>query len=107
MKRFVLVVHKDKTAVRRGGGIRISPEERALDSLDDQIVALFRDYLYELFIVSNFDMYNHNAAVTQEGHTIDTANEFSFKLVVSSNERLVLSYSQMKNRDYPVEALEN
>lgn len=107
LKRFVLVVHKDKTAVRRGGGIRISPEERALDSLDDQIVALFRDYLYELFIVSNFDMYNHNAAVTQEGHTIDTANEFSFKLVVSSNERLVLSYSQMKNRDYPVEALEN
>ena len=99
---FVTEIKRDKEAHRRGGGIRISPEEKALDCLDDGVMAnMFKDFLSELFINSNFQLYNNNASVVFVGKPIEKKEEYKCKLRVSdAGHRLALSYIQMQNRDY-------
>ena len=104
---FVLEVRKNKEAGRRGGGIRVSPEENALDTLDENLVVnMFKDFLTELFVVSNFEQYNDGAEIRQVGTTTSNAQEFKFTLRVSNTKRLVLSYIQKVKRDNPVGMLE-
>ena len=104
---FILVIKKDNDVVRRGGGLRVSPDEKALDCLgDDLIVKMFKDFLTELFIVSNFDLYNEGAEVRQLGSTTNNDHEFKFTLRVSNTKPLVLSYIQKTNRDNPVGVIE-
>ena len=104
---FILVLKKDKDVVRRGGGLRVSPDEKALDYLgEEQILNMFKDFLSELFIVSNFDLYNEGAEVRQLGATTNNDHEFKFTLRVSNTKPLVLSYIQKTYRDNPVGVIE-
>ena len=104
---FILEFKKDKQIVRRGGGIRVSPEEKALDCLgEDTVISMFKDFLFELFIVSNFEKYNEGAEIRQVGVTISNDQEFKFTLRVLNTKRLVLSHIQKENRDNPVGELE-
>lgn len=104
---FIFEFRKDKTVNRTGGGVKISPEEKAIDCFNEtQQKNMFKDFLNELFIYSNFEQYNEGAKIESEGNETNTANEFKYKLVVSNNKRLVLSDLQMNDRDNPVEELE-
>ena len=104
---FVLEFKKNKEVGRRGGGIRVSPEENALDIFSEcQVLNMFKDFLTELFLVSNFEQYNEGAEIRQVGTTISNVQEFKFTLRVSNTKRLVLSYIQKEKRDNPVGILE-
>lgn len=104
---FVLEFKKAKREGRRGGGIRVSPEEYALDCLGNNIlVSTFKDFITELFVESNFGVYNEGIDIRQQGNVVDNSQEFSFKIQSTNNKRLVLSYIQMKKRDNPVGELE-
>lgn len=99
---FILEFKKDKKNDRRGGEIRVSPEE-ALDCLDENMLLnIFKDFMCELFIISNFDQYNQGVEIRQLGDIINNDNEYSFKIRAYNDKRLVLSYIQMQNRDNPV-----
>ena len=67
---------------------------------------MFKDFLTELFVVSNFEQYNDGAEIRQVGTTTSNAQEFKFTLRVSNTKRLVLSYIQKVKRDNPVGMLE-
>lgn len=104
---FTLELQQKKDVDRRGGGIRVSPEENALDCLTDiQIIEMFKDFLYELFIFSNFEQYNDGAEIKAIGNPISNDKELKFGWRVSNNKRLVLSHIQKDKRDNPVEVLE-
>lgn len=106
-KTFTLDFKKDKTGGRRGGGARISPDERGLDCLSEaELFSIFKDYLCELFLISNFDKYNRGAEVRQSGHTVSNANELSFKITVTNASALVLSHIQKEYRDNEGDELE-
>ena len=106
-KTFTLEFKKDKTGVRRGGGARISPDERGLDCLSEaELLSIFKDYLCELFLISNFDKYNSGAEVRQSGHTVSNANELLFKITVTNADPLVLSHIQKEYRDNERDELE-
>lgn len=104
---FILELKKNKTVSRRGGGARISPDECALDCLNDnQLLEMFKDFMHELFVESNFGLYNEGITIRQIGSTINNGNEFSFKIQAENEKRLVLSYLQEITRDNPIEELE-
>lgn len=106
-KTFTLDFKKDKTGGRRGGGARISPDERGLDCLSEaELLSIFKDYLCELFLISNFDKYNSGAEVRQSGRTVNNANELSFKVTVTNASSLVLSHIQKEYRDNEGDELE-
>lgn len=106
-KTFTLDFKKDKTGGRRGGGARISPDERGLDCLSEaELLSIFKDYLCELFLISNFDKYNSGAEVRQSGRTVNNANELSFKVTVTNASPLVLSHIQKEYRDNEGDELE-
>lgn len=103
---FTFEVQKNRGLDRRGGGIRVSPVEYALDCLtDDQLEDLFKDYLCELFIFSNFELYNKGTEIKLEDKVSDD-KALQLKWCVSNTKRLVLSNIQKSNRDNPIEALE-
>ena len=104
---FAFEFKKTKGLDRRGGGIRVSPDEYALDCLDgNMLINMFKDFLCELFVESNFGMYNAGIDIRQQGNTVDNGQEFSFKIQATNNKRLVLSFIQMNKRDNPVGELE-
>ena len=104
---FILDLKKDKDVGRRGGGIRVSPDEIALDKLDaDQLLSMFKDFLCELFVMSNFETYNEGIEIRQQGSTVKTDHELSFKIRATNNKRLVLTTIQKEKRDNPVGELE-
>ena len=91
----------------RGGGIRVSPDEIALDKLDEnQMVSMFKDFMSELFVMSNFEIYNEGIEIKQLGATINTDHKLSFKIRATNNKRLVLTTIQKDKRDNPVGELE-
>lgn len=103
---FTLELQKNKEVERRGI-IRVSPVEKALDCLsDDQVVNMFKDFLYELFIISNFEQYNEGAEIKAIGNPLSNDKELKFGLRVSNTKRLALSHLQKENRDNPVGVLE-
>lgn len=105
-KTFTLSFMK-KTVDRRGGGTRISPDERALDVFsNEELVAMFKDFLCELFLISNFNIYNSDSIIKQHGEAINDSNEFSFKLVVNNTAPLVLAFLQMSDRDNSEDSIE-
>lgn len=100
---FVLECKKNRRAVRRGGGVRISPDEYALDCLDDNgLLNMFKDFMTELFVESNFGIYNDGIDIRQVGNSVNNDHEYSFKIQASNNKRLALSYLQKNMRDNPV-----
>jgi len=104
---FILELKKDKDVVRRGGGIRVSPDETALDKLNEnQLVSMFKDFMSELFVISNYETFNDGIEIRQQGMTINTEHELSFKIRTSNNKRLVLTMIQKEKRDNPVGELE-
>ncbi len=104
---FILELKKDKDVGRRGGGIRVSPDEIALDKLDEnQMVSMFKDFMSELFVMSNFEIYNEGIEIRQQGATINTDHKLSFKIRATNNKRLVLTTIQKDKRDNPVGELE-
>lgn len=103
---FTLELLNNKEVERRGTK-RVSPDEKALDCLtDDQVVNMFKDFLYELFIFSNFEQYNDGAEIKAIGATVSNDKELKFGWRVSNNKRLALSHIQKENRDNPVGVLE-
>lgn len=106
-KSFVLGFNQNKKVSRRGGGARISPDECALDRLDEnQILELFKDFMHELFIESNFSLYNEGIIIKQLGSSVSNGNEYSFKIQAENQKELALSFQQMATRDNPVGELE-
>lgn len=104
---FLLELKKDKDVGRRGGGIRVSPDEIALDKLDENLlVSMFKDFMNELFVMSNFETYNEGIEIRQQGTTINTDHELRFKIRATNNKRLVLTTIQREKRDNPVLELE-
>ena len=104
---FLLELKKDKDVGRRGGGIRVSPDEIALDKLDENLlVSMFKDFMSELFVMSNFETYNEGIEIRQQGITVNTDHELSFKIRATNNKRLVLTTIQREKRDNPVVELE-
>lgn len=103
---FTLELQNNKDVERRGI-IRVSPDEKALDCLsDDQVINMFKDFLNELFIFSNFEQYNEGAEIKAIGTPVKNDKELRFGLRVTNTKRLVLSHIQMENRDNPVGVLE-
>ena len=104
---FVLEFKKAKRVVRRGGGIRVSPDENALDCLNNNMLfSMFKDFMSELFVESNFGMYNEGIEIRQQGNLVDNDREFSFKIQATNNKRLALSFIQKNERDNPIGELE-
>lgn len=98
-KMFTMTLVKDTKVERRGGGIRLSATEKALDYYtDEQLNKLFKDYLTELFYVSNFYQYNEEKNV-DKGVSAKIGNTYSFTLTINSNKRLALSSNQVKERN--------
>lgn len=98
-KMFTMTLVKDTKVERRGGGIRLSATEKALDYYtDEQLNKLFKDYLTELFYVSNFYQYNEEKNV-DKGDSAKNGNIYSFTLTINSNKRLALSSNQVKERN--------
>lgn len=98
-KMFTMTLVKDTKVERRGGGIRLSATEKALDYYtDEQLNKLFKDYLTELFYVSNFYQYNEEKNV-DKGVSAKNGNTYSFTLTINSNKRLALSSNQVKERN--------
>lgn len=98
-KMFTMTLAKDTIVERRGGGIRLSATEKALDCYTvEQLNKLFKDYLTELFYVSNFYQYNEEKNV-DKGISAKNGNTYSFSLTINSNKRLALSSNQVKERN--------
>lgn len=103
---FTLELQKNKEVDRRGI-VRVSPDEKALDCLsDEQVINMFKDYLSELFLFSNFEQYNNGAEIKAIGTPISNNKELKFGWRVSNTKRLTLSNIQKENRDNPVVVLE-
>lgn len=98
-KMFTMTLVKDTIVERRGGGIRLSATEKALDYYTgEQLNKLFKDYLTELFYVSNFYQYNEEKNV-DKGVSAKNGSTYSFTLTINSNKRLALSSNQVKERN--------
>ena len=67
---------------------------------------MFKDFLYELFIVSNFEQYNDGAEIKPIGSPVSNDKELKFGWRVSNTKRLALSNIQKENRDNPIGVLE-
>ena len=103
---FLLELTNDKQVDRRGAGKRVSPDEYALDCFTaKQLVDMFKDFLNELFVTSNFEKYNEGVEI-QQVSTFDADNITNFKIKASNNKPLALSYIQANKRDNPVGELE-
>lgn len=103
---FTLELQENKDVDRRGN-IRVSPVEKALDCLsDEQVINMFKDFLYELFIISNFEQYNEGAEIKPIGSPVSNDKELKFGWRVLNTKRLALSYIQKEDRDNPVGVLE-
>lgn len=104
---FMLELTKDKQIDRRGAGKRVSPDENALDCFTaKQLVDMFKDFVNELFVTSNFDKYNEGVEIQQVGPFKDTDKITNFKIKASNDKQLALSYIQANKRDNPVGELE-
>ncbi len=97
-KNFLFSLIKDKTKERRGDGVRICPEEKALDCLKEinMIKNIFLDFLREIFYTSNFKIYNKEVDI-KKSYTNDNDKEYSFYFQVSSKNKLALSFLQYKS----------
>lgn len=99
-KNFYVEVKKNKAIVRRGGGYRLSPTEKALDMFEkDELSELFHDFFCELFYVSNFFRYNAGLKNIPKGIAKDSQNEYTYQLCISYSKRLALSVKQANERD--------
>lgn len=98
-RMFTMTLVKDTNVERRGGGIRLSATEKALDYYtDEQLNKLFKDYLTELFYVSNFYQYNEVKNV-DKGNYSKNGKTHTFIFTINSNKRLALSFNQVKARN--------
>lgn len=98
-RMFTMTLVKNTKVERRGGGIRLSATEKALDYYtDEQLNKLFKDYLTELFYVSNFYQYNEVKNV-DKGNYSTNGKTHTFIFTINSNKRLALSFNQVKARN--------
>lgn len=98
-RMFTMTLVKNTKVERRGGGIRLSATEKALDYYtDEQLNKLFKDYLTDLFYVSNFYQYNEVKNV-DKGNYSTNGKTHIFIFTINSNKRLVLSFNQVKARN--------
>lgn len=98
-KKFLAEIHKNKAINRRGRG-RKSATERALDCFSEELLEkLFRDFLTELFCISNFFRYNEGLKNIAKGNVKSNTNEYVCKYFISYTQRLALSEKQMKSRE--------
>lgn len=103
---FTLDMEKDLTTSRKGGGKRISAVENALDCFSNaELPLLFKDFLTELFLNSNFNRYNTDVHITLLKPT-DNNSIYKQTLTVKSSQRLALSRIQMRERDNRLKGLE-
>ena len=99
---FELRLTKDKKVCRKGGGYRLNANEKALDIYnDDMLQSLFYDFITELFIYSNFKLYNPGVKIEKNTLKNDDA-EYSFMIKVSNTKALALSKIQVNKRDNPI-----
>ena len=90
---------KDKKVNRVGGGYRLKAAEKALDVFDEAcLLGLFYDFVYEIFVTSNFKLYNHNVEIIKVPLQND-GNIYSFQIRATSDKSLALTKIQVKNRD--------
>lgn len=105
---FLLELIYDKQVDRRGAGKRVSPDENALDCFTaKQLLDMFKDFVNELFLTSNYEKYNKGVEIQQVGTIKDTDKITNFKIKASNDKRLALSYIQTNRRDNPVGDLED
>ena len=97
-RMFTMTLVKDTKVERRGGGIRLSATEKALDCYDrSQLEQLFRDYLSDLFYASNFYLYNGKENVSK-GNFSKNGDIITYTFVIEHEKRLALSSKQMAER---------
>lgn len=90
---------KDKKVNRVGGGYRLRAAEKALDVFDEScLIGLFYDFVYEIFVTSNFKLYNPNVEINKVPLQND-GNIYSFKIRATSDKSLALTKIQVNNRD--------
>ena len=100
--KFTLNVHIDKTVDRRGGGQRLTAVEKAFDCISENEIKLkefIRDFLVELFFVSNFYIYNPDDDAVIYRNERTSANEFNCDFVIERAKHLALTQIQKINRD--------
>ena len=104
-KTFAMQIKKKQNVERRGGGSRIDATEKALDCFEEaRLKEMFRDYLVEIFFVSNFNQFNpeyDSVSIIGERSGGDLY-ECSFQ--IERNKTLVLTQIQKEQRDNPAPA---
>ena len=56
--------------------------------------------------MSNFEAFNENVEIRQQGNMVNNDHEYSFKIRATNNKRLVLTTIQKERSDNPVGELE-
>lgn len=96
-RSFMMAVSKQKKHVT-GGGVKRPLGEKALDCLDEQLLAeLFYAFLHETFITGSFGLYNdkNECKIEQPNITKNDDEEYYFTINVTKNTRLVLAERQV------------
>lgn len=109
-KSFKLIVTKDESRERRGGGEKISPDEVALDYLRmAQVSKMFKDFICEMFVFSNFEQYENygNLDIVYSIDKTFAGRGYRFQFEVAGPRPLALSYIQKMNRDNQEDNLDN
>jgi len=99
---------KKKNNSRRGGGARVSSDEKGLDKLSSpDIQCLLRGFAYEMFVFSNFGLYNDGVQIPLPNLTGSDEYGYTCTANITNSKRLVLSYIQLQQRDNPIGNIEN
>lgn len=102
---FEILFTKDKVVNRVGGGYRLKAAEKALDIFnEDMLIDLFCDFSNELFVISNYRLYNPNSTITKT-KTRNDATVYEFAIRIFNTKSLALSKIQVNKRDKSLEEI--